>query len=85
MHAQSQRLSDVGRLIGEEALQRARPIKTDEVVVKHVRERDLGAFGERMAARHCQYEPILPKRISLERAHVDSGGDDTEVGDPLGN
>ena len=85
MHAQPQRLSDPRRLLGEETLQRARAVEPDEVMLEHIREGDLRALGEGMAAGHYQHEPVLAEGICFQRAHIDRGSDDAEVGDPFGN
>ena len=45
LHAQPQRLSDARSLIREEALQRAGAVKTDEIVLQDVRERNLRTPG----------------------------------------
>ena len=85
LHAQPQRLADARGLVGEEALQRAGAVEPDEVVIEHLRERDLRALGERMVARHHQHEAVLAERIGLERAGIDGAGDDAEVGDAFGD
>ena len=36
-----ERPADAGRLVGEEALQGARPVEADEIVLQHLREGDL--------------------------------------------
>jgi hypothetical protein len=38
-----------------------------------------------MPARHRQNEPVLAEGICFQRAHVDGGSDDAEVGDPFGD
>ena len=40
LDAQAQRAADAARLVGEEALQRARAVEPDEVVVEHLGEGD---------------------------------------------
>ena len=85
MHAQPQRLSDPRRLLGEETLQRARAVEPDEVMLEHIREGDLRALGEGMAARNHEHEAVAAERISLKRAGVDGAGDDAEIGHSFGD
>ena len=85
LHAQPQRLADARGLVRQEALERACAVETDEVVVQHVREGNLRTFRERMIAGDDQHEPVLAKGIGFERARVDGGGDDAEIGHPFGD
>ena len=72
-------------LLGEKALQRARAVEADEIVVEHLGEADFRAARERMVARHHEHEAVAAERIGLERAGVDGAGDDAEVGDAFGD
>ena len=81
LHAQSQRLTDTHGFIREETLQRAGAIQPDEVVVEHIREPDRRALGERMVARDDQHETVFAEGKGLQRARIDGGSDDAEVGD----
>ncbi len=73
------------RFVGEEALQRARPVETDEVVLQHLGEGNLRTLGQRMIARNRQHEPVLAERVGFERARIDGAGDDAEIGDAFGD
>ena len=49
LHPQPERAADPGRLVGKEALQRARPVEADEIVAEDVGEGDLCRCGEGVA------------------------------------
>ena len=51
-------------------------------MLQHLGERDLGALGERMVARHHQHEAVLAERIGFEGARIDGGGHDAESATP---
>ena len=85
LHAQPDRAADAARLVGEEALQRARAIEPDEIVIEHLGEADLGAARERMIARHHQHEAVAAERIGREPPGIDRAGNDADVGDALGD
>src|SRR6266852_400450 len=85
LHAQPQRPSDPLGLAGEEALQRARAVEPDEVMVEHLGEADLCAPRQRMLARHHQHEAVAAERIGGEPPGVHGAGHDADVADALGD
>ena len=86
LHPQAQRPADPGRLVGEEALQGARPVEADEVVLQHLREGDLRAPPRAgWPGRDDEDEAVRPERIGGEPAGIDGAGDDADVADPLGD
>ena len=86
LHAQPQRLPAARRLVGEEALQGARAVEADEIVVEHLaRRRSSSAWRADDRAPTTSTKRSLAERIGLERADVDGAGDDAEIGDPFGD
>src|SRR6185295_2605094 len=72
--------SDACGLVGKEALQRARPVQSNEIAIEYLGKAYLGSLREWMIARHDKDKPISTKRISLERASIDSAGHNAEIG-----
>jgi hypothetical protein len=85
LHAEPERPSNAGGLAAKEALNGARPVEADEILVKHLRKADLGFFRQRMIARHHQDEAVAAERIGGQPPRIHRAGDNADVADTLGD
>ena len=80
-----ERPADAGRLVGEEALQGARPVEADEIVAEHLGEGDLGRAARGWPCGHDEDEAVGAERVGVEPAGIDRAGDDADIADALGD